>query len=83
MMDAIRCGNCAFWGRHPTDVMPREEQGKFRQCMAIVYAGYAGFDYENSEYSDLAAITVDASGVFAALRTKEDFGCRLFKAVEE
>lgn len=82
------CGNCKFWGE-PDDV------NEFRQCQAIPHDIHCihneDKDFENfswldeegkEEYRKIKrnkAVVTDGSGYFAAIKTKEDFGCVLFE----
>lgn len=72
------CGDCKFWGGE-RDV-PGDD---FRECTAVVHSGDC-WDTQSINIMDrdpdATAVVVDGSGYFAALKTKDDFGCVLFKA---
>lgn len=82
-----RCGDCKFWGR-------KGEDGKFRSCTGVIHDESSIHDEEVGDWMDeeykesvirinaLPAVVVDGSGYFAALKTKEDFGCVLFERRE-
>ena len=87
-MDSVHCGQCKFWGKNG-------ETGEFRECIGIVHdkdlltnnlEDNVNVD-DNDDWtpetlkfrSENKAVTIDDSGYFAALRTKEDFGCVLYK----
>lgn len=81
-----RCGNCAFWGRHPTDPGSTDYPKEFRQCTAIIHGNGHNIPFDDNFQRILTphkAVAVDGSGYFAALRTKEDFACILFDQFKE
>lgn len=84
-----RCGDCKFWGKESESVT-RE----FRSCTGIIHDGYDRNAVGKEDLDDRVdielvvniqsrpAVVVDGSGYFAALKTKEDFGCVLFERRE-
>lgn len=82
------CGNCMFWGK------PGETE-MFRQCNGVIHDERSYHNEEIGDWMDddekesfrhinsLSAVVVDGSGYFAALKTKEDFGCTLFREASE
>jgi hypothetical protein len=76
-MDAT-CGTCKHWKRvdaESTDI----EDPRYGQCEAIPRAEYE-WDEDLDIHvvkGDWQAVAVDGSGYFAALRTRESFGCIL------
>ncbi len=78
-----RCGNCAFWGRHPTDPeLTDEYPDGFRWCTAVIHGNGDDIPIDGDYERILApykAVVTDGSGYSATLRTREDFACILFK----
>lgn len=84
-----KCGNCRFWGAED------DNTGTYRQCEAILCDeyGHAGTKVESwMQPKDLElhkkinaqkAVAVDASGFWAALRTRDDFGCVLWQSAQQ
>lgn len=82
------CGNCMFWGK------PGETE-MFRQCNGVIHDERSRHNDTEEEWKEdwhnqqirhinsLSAVVVDGSGYFAALKTKEDFGCTLFREAGE
>lgn len=84
------CGNCVFWGK------PGETE-MFRQCNGVIHIELEAVNANENEpppyrprwrervgyVNSLSAVVVDGSGCFAALKTKEDFGCTLFREAGE
>lgn len=85
-MDEVKCGDCKFWGK-PNNL---EDTGDFRECQGILHdkdkvTTASTFEDEDAKLlrSENKAVTVDGSGYFAALRTREDFGCVSFSKKEQ
>lgn len=83
-----RCGNCKFWG----DSWDKEQ---FRSCKAIEHDQrdrVTVHDYDEPDDDDATekaafrdthqAVVQDGSGYRAALLSRDDFGCVLFKPKE-
>lgn len=86
------CGNCKFWGKvgdqpqngfktcqaviHGRGGYVFEEQSEFDCC---VIDESDSFIKEQIELRQKKALAVDGSGYYAAIKTKDDFGCVLFE----
>lgn len=68
-----RCGNCQHW-QDPHKFLTSVPD--VRECYAVEH-----HDPDSHPPADAAAFVVDGSGYFAALRTREDFACSLFRAL--
>jgi len=75
------CGNCEHW----------KEVNKFGvgTCDAVKHDVEGGetYDYDSDSDEEIAsnndpAFVVDGSGCYAALKTRENFGCALHQAKE-
>lgn len=86
MSSQERCGNCRLWGTED------DNNGVYRQCAAALHDEYglAGkpldqwtSEQEHRRINDCPAVAVDGSGYWAALRTRDDFGCVLFEPKPE
>lgn len=80
-MTAQKCGNCKWWGhqvRENPALDPENQTGELRQCGRIPNDDGNGYEPPPSDL----AFTKDASGYFAALKTREAFGCVLFEQKE-
>lgn len=77
----MNCGTCKHW--KPFDPMKYHEKNMagFGRCERIGFADDDGIPLE--QRSSWIACTVDGSGYFAALRTKESFGCVLHETKSE
>jgi len=88
MGDDQRCGACVFWGKPG-------EPDDFKTCTAIVHdkhrASVSGSDddYDPDEVEERTAfraehlaVVLDGSGYLGSLRTRDDFGCRLWQPKE-
>lgn len=82
------CGTCKHWGKDRLPYFPG-----LHPCRAVIaqhdvekVSDDNGFDVEPPDGCYLAkggtpkAVAVDGSGYFAALKTREDFGCVLWEA---
>jgi hypothetical protein len=76
-----RCGNCAHW----------KEVDRFGvgTCDAVKHDVEGGetYDYDSDSAEEIAsnndlAFVVDGSGYYAALKTRENFGCALHTVKE-
>ena len=65
------CGTCKWWGRIPVGGLIYSETGPFKTCGAIEHSLYMKDD-------DVAYVE-DGSDCWAALKCREDFGCKLWE----
>ena len=75
---SILCGNCKHWGNKEEE----KENEMFRTCQAVIHDnnGFTeGFRTDLKFRKAHKAVVLDGSGYFAALRTRDDFGCVLWE----
>ena len=73
----MRCGDCKYFGRdittnHPDFAHDPNIKG-FHECT------YIDSDHAYNSDCEKPVFCIDASGYFAAVRVREDFGCAAFE----
>lgn len=68
------CGSCRHWRAFGSMEKDLYEVPTFGTCAAVQQHD----SYSHEDTTSWKACVTDGSGYFAALRTKEDFGCVLF-----
>ena len=88
------CGSCRYWGGPTKNYDPRSDDKDFRPCRAVIHdqdnlssddaLDYCADDERKAEFKAIRdaaqAFVVDGSGYFAALKTRDSFGCTLWQA---
>ena len=85
----LKCGTCKFWG---TD---KDIGEKYRECQGVkmdhhtISEGPVPNYFNEMETEEILelrrtalAVTVDGSGYYAAIKSKQDFGCVLHQEKE-
>lgn len=85
----MTCGGCRHWKQEEPSLGAEYWRAGFGTCQAIVHDsdeshkhedGYCD-PYEPCEWmAQRKAVCVDGSGFYAAVKTREAFGCVLFEA---
>lgn len=86
------CGNCKFWGKEKDVGEFRQCQAIIHDKKSLAYNHWQWEDEDEFEFDTPEekqkkldfravnkAIVEDGSGYYAAIKTKEDFGCVLFE----
>ena len=86
-----RCGDCKFWGKpgdtevfRPCGGVIHDERSRHNEEEDEFWDSEMGLQIGNineqiRDINSRPAVVIDGSGCFAALKTKEDFGCVLFE----